>query len=93
MGCGWLRILRDITVGPRDAMRTETLDSDGSRVDLPLIRIRPSHGWAAFRLAELWNYRELIYFLTWRDIKVRYKQTVLGVLWALIQPLPWGAAV
>jgi lipopolysaccharide transport system permease protein len=68
-------------------MRTEILDSDSPRVDLPVMRIRPSHGWAALRLAELWNYRELIYFFTWRDIKVRYKQTVLGVFWALLQPL------
>jgi len=50
------------------------------------IRLQPSRGWAPIRLKELWQYRELLYFLTWRDIKVRYKQTVLGVLWALIQP-------
>jgi lipopolysaccharide transport system permease protein len=49
--------------------------------------IRPSHGWAALHLAELWHYRELLYFLTWRDIKVRYKQAVLGVAWAVLQPV------
>ncbi len=48
--------------------------------------IRPSTGWASINLAELWEYRELLYFLTWRDIKVRYKQTVLGAAWAIIQP-------
>jgi lipopolysaccharide transport system permease protein len=48
--------------------------------------IRPSRGWAALDLADLWQYRELIYFLTWRDIKVRYKQTVLGGAWAILQP-------
>jgi lipopolysaccharide transport system permease protein len=48
--------------------------------------IRPSRGWASLRLRELWEYRELLYFLTWRDIKVRYKQTVLGAAWAIIQP-------
>lgn len=48
--------------------------------------IEPSHGWAHLRLRELWNYRELLYFLTWRDIKVRYKQTILGASWAIIQP-------
>lgn len=53
---------------------------------VPHIRLQPSRGWVAVRLKELWQYRELLYFLTWRDIKVRYKQTVLGVLWALIQP-------
>jgi len=53
----------------------------------PLIRIRPSKGWVALQLRDLWVYRELLYFLTWRDIKVRYKQTVLGAAWAIIQPL------
>ena len=48
--------------------------------------IRPAQGWVSLRLDELWEYRELLYFLTWRDIKVRYKQTVLGAAWAIIQP-------
>ena len=48
--------------------------------------IEPSHGWVSLKLKELWNYRELLYFLTWRDIKVRYKQTALGAAWAIIQP-------
>lgn len=52
-----------------------------------VIFLRPSRGWAALNLRDLWQYRELIYFLTWRDIKVRYKQTVLGAAWAIIQPL------
>lgn len=51
------------------------------------IVIKPSKGWSALNLADLWRYRELAYFLTWRDIKVRYKQTLLGALWAVIQPL------
>jgi len=51
------------------------------------IHIEPTHGWVALRLYELWEYRELLYFLTWRDLKVRYKQTVFGVAWAIIQPL------
>jgi homopolymeric O-antigen transport system permease protein len=50
------------------------------------VYIRPSSGWAALNLRDLWVYRELIYFLTWRDLKVRYKQTLLGVLWAVINP-------
>ena len=49
--------------------------------------LRPSRGWSALNLADLWRYRELIYFLIWRDIKVRYKQTALGALWAIIQPI------
>jgi lipopolysaccharide transport system permease protein len=48
--------------------------------------IRPSSGWRALNLRELWAYRELLYFLVWRDIKVRYKQTALGASWAVIQP-------
>lgn len=48
--------------------------------------IEPTRGWVALKLHELWGYRELLYFLTWRDIKVRYKQTVLGAAWAIIQP-------
>jgi len=49
--------------------------------------IRPTSGWAALRLRELWAYRELVYFLIWRDVKVRYKQTALGVAWAVLQPM------
>jgi lipopolysaccharide transport system permease protein len=51
------------------------------------MRLEPSRGWVSLKLRELWEYRELLYFLTWRDIKVRYKQTVLGAAWAIIQPL------
>jgi len=54
--------------------------------DIPVIRIEPSKGWVSLKLRELWDYRELLYFLTWRDVKVRYKQTVLGAAWAIIQP-------
>lgn len=50
------------------------------------VRIEPSKGWVSLKLHELWEYRELLYFLIWRDIKVRYKQTVLGGAWAIIQP-------
>jgi lipopolysaccharide transport system permease protein len=54
--------------------------------DIAEILIEPSKGWVSLKLRELWEYRELLYFLTWRDIKVRYKQTVLGASWAIIQP-------
>jgi lipopolysaccharide transport system permease protein len=53
----------------------------------PVIHIRPSKGWLTLDFKELWRYRELIFFLTWRDIKVRYKQAVLGIAWAVLQPL------
>jgi homopolymeric O-antigen transport system permease protein len=51
-----------------------------------VFRIEPAKGWTAVGLRELWQYRELLYFLTWRDVKVRYKQTALGAAWAIIQP-------
>ncbi len=53
----------------------------------PITLIEPRHGWRAVNLRELWHGRELLYFLVWRDIKVRYKQTVIGAAWAVIQPL------
>jgi lipopolysaccharide transport system permease protein len=51
------------------------------------LRIEPAQSWQGLNVAELWRYRELLYFFVWRDIKVRYKQTVLGGLWAIIQPV------
>jgi lipopolysaccharide transport system permease protein len=54
---------------------------------LPIVRVVPGGGWLNLDLSALWDHRELLYFLTWREIKVRYKQTALGVLWALLQPL------
>jgi lipopolysaccharide transport system permease protein len=56
------------------------------RADVITTVIQPSRGWSALNLRDLWKYRELLYFLTWRDIKVRYKQTVLGAFWAVLQP-------
>lgn len=58
-----------------------------SRKDLPLVRVVPSTGWLNLDLPALWAHHELLYFLVWREIKVRYKQTALGALWALLQPL------
>ena len=54
---------------------------------VPVTHIVPTSGWVSLRLGELAEYRELLYFLVWRDVVVRYKQTVLGAAWALIQPL------
>src|SRR5579864_311443 len=54
---------------------------------LPHTRIEPRKGWISLGLKDLWQYRELLFFLTWRDIKVRYQQTALGAAWAVIQPL------
>jgi len=58
-----------------------------TRSSLPHIHIEPSRGWVPIKFKDIWEYRELLYFLVWRDIKVRYKQTVLGVAWAIIQPV------
>jgi lipopolysaccharide transport system permease protein len=49
--------------------------------------IEPPRGWEILDLRELWAYRELLYFLIWRDLKVRYKQTAIGAAWAVLQPL------
>jgi lipopolysaccharide transport system permease protein len=58
-----------------------------AEVDKPLVTIEPRPSWASLNLRDLWGFRELLYFLTWRDVKVRYKQTALGALWAVLQPL------
>ena len=60
--------------------------SESSTKNLSHMRLEPSKGWVSLKLNELWAYRELLFFLAWRDIKVRYKQTVLGAAWAVIQP-------
>jgi lipopolysaccharide transport system permease protein len=54
---------------------------------MPAVLIEPTRGWISLRLGDVWEYRELLYFLVWRDVKVRYKQTVLGAAWAILQPL------
>lgn len=61
--------------------------TSGSFPDLRRIRIAPPRAWPHLPLRETWNYRELLYFFVWRDIKVRYKQTIIGVLWVALQPL------
>ena len=58
-----------------------------TEVTTTVVYLRPLKGWAALNLKDLWVYRELVYFMTWRDIKVRYKQAVLGVSWAILQPI------
>lgn len=65
---------------------SQPVDHDLAHSALPVYRITPTKGWVDLGLRELWAYRELVYFLIWRDIKVRYKQTALGAAWAVIQP-------
>src|SRR5438067_3098020 len=74
---------------------TNTGSSDQEKADIPslnlpdepLVIIQSSKSWSSLNLIDLWRYRELLYFLTWRDVKIRYKQTVLGVAWVVMQPL------
>jgi len=63
------------------------IESAYSLPEQPVVTICPSRKWVALNLGDLWAYREVFYFLMWRDVKVRYKQTLLGVAWAIIQPL------
>jgi lipopolysaccharide transport system permease protein len=55
--------------------------------EIEVTHIKPTRGWASLNLKDIWRYRELVYFLTWRDLKVRYKQTLLGAAWAVISPI------
>src|SRR5438045_3847187 len=72
-------------VNDKGCAATET--SDGAApAGLVVTRLTPTKGWTPLDLAGLWEYRELLYFLIWRDVKVRYKRTVLGAAWAVIQP-------
>jgi lipopolysaccharide transport system permease protein len=64
---------------------TEQIQRDTSAT--PVLFIRPRSTWLEFRLAELWRFRELMYFFVWRDVKIRYKQTLLGLAWVIVQPL------
>ena len=66
--------------------RLSIFGPDTIKAENKRIRIEPSKGWVSLKLRELWEYRELLYFFIWRDVKVRYKQTVLGAAWAIIQP-------
>ncbi|MGD8815030.1 MAG: ABC transporter permease [Anaerolineales bacterium] len=74
-----------MAVRKKKRRRVETKDNPATST--PLVIIKPSRGWVSLGLRELWDYRELLFFLVWRDIKVRYKQTILGAAWAIIQPL------
>ncbi len=72
---------------PLELNVSEPLPVEDSRhASPPVIYIKRSRGLVSLRLGELWQYRELLYFLIWRDVKVRYKQTALGVAWAVVQP-------
>lgn len=67
-------------------MTAETVEQSRRGASVKTV-IRPAEGWAKLGLRELWQYRELLYFLTWKDVLIRYKQAVLGVAWAVLQPV------
>jgi len=71
----------------RAVSQTTAINAALAAADGPLLVIRPTPGWRAIDVGELWRYRELLHFLVWRDIKVRYKQTVIGAAWAILQPV------
>ncbi|HUW84343.1 MAG TPA: ABC transporter permease [Phycisphaerae bacterium] len=73
--------------GPIDPDRPTREQRVGAPEALPVTVIQPRRGWIPIDWKELWEFRELLYFLVWRDVKVRYKQTVLGATWAILQPL------
>src|SRR5271165_2941719 len=64
-----------------------TLVSQEMQAPVRPVRIEPAQGWLDLQLADVWAYRELLYFIVWRDIKIRYKQTAIGAAWAVLQPL------
>jgi lipopolysaccharide transport system permease protein len=87
------RASSDVNVGTEDMEIRATAnpippaEPSDTEFEAPLFVIQPSGKWTALNLRDLWAYRELLYFLTWRDVKIRYKQTLLGASWAIIQPL------
>jgi lipopolysaccharide transport system permease protein len=70
-------------------MSPDTVAASGSAcgASQELVVIEPRHGWRELGLREVWSHRELLFFFVWRDLKVRYKQTVFGAAWAVIQPV------
>jgi hypothetical protein len=71
---------------PEQQEETAGMPHTSAAPQIPLFVVTPSRGWVSLQSRSLWEYRELLYFLVWRDVKVRYKQTALGVMWAVLQP-------
>jgi lipopolysaccharide transport system permease protein len=76
-----------LQVASDESRHAPPADQAGESPRQPVVLIEANRRWAALDFAALWQYRELFYFLMWRDVKVRYKQTMFGVLWAILQPL------
>ena len=68
-------------------MRNAVMNREREAASARWIVIRPTKGWASLGLRDVWEFRELLFFIAWRDVKVRYKQTALGAMWAILQPL------
>lgn len=68
-------------------MKLKTRKISSPIAHVPVITVKPTKGWATINLAELWQYRDLLYILALRDVKLRYKQTILGIIWVILQPL------
>ena len=79
--------ITDAQAGLKPSAGTPPHSLQPSLPEEPLVVIKPTSSWVAVNLRDLWAYRELLYFLAWRDLKVRYKQTVIGLLWVVLQPL------
>jgi lipopolysaccharide transport system permease protein len=83
--------MASVTTHPPDGPDLARVAPETVAVTLPsaptTVRIEPPRGWTELRLREIWQYRELLYFFVWRDVKVRYKQTVIGIAWVVLQPL------
>jgi lipopolysaccharide transport system permease protein len=71
----------------RNTSNEAAAPNPAAAAEMPVLVIQPTAGWRGLNLRELWRYRELLGFLTWRDVKIRYKQTVLGAAWAILQPV------
>jgi lipopolysaccharide transport system permease protein len=78
---------RITTTADQESATPHTPPSEFQLPEEPLVVIQPGNSWSALDLRDLWAHRELLYFFIWRDLKVRYKQTLLGVAWIVIQPL------
>src|SRR6266850_7145492 len=83
--------MASVTTRPPDGPDLARVAPETVALSLPsaptTVRIEPPHGWLELRLHEVWQYRELLFFFVWRDVKVRYKQTVIGIAWVVLQPL------
>jgi lipopolysaccharide transport system permease protein len=91
-----LRPMASITTRPPDDQGLAKVSRETIVLSLPgvlaTVRIEPPRGWLELHLHEVWQYRELLYFFVWRDVKIRYKQTVIGIAWVVLQPLLTMAA-